>query len=102
MVDSCKQCEECEAGLENYCDHMILTYNGPTADAPDTPSAAIRSRLWYTSATCCIFAIRRNNSPPWRRCSARGLPPTLRCATGTSGRGKSRHCGYWRVGTYGN
>lgn len=34
MVDSCKQCEECAEGLENYCDRMVLTYNGPTQDAP--------------------------------------------------------------------
>lgn len=34
IVDSCKQCEECGEGLENYCDHMIGTYNFPTADAP--------------------------------------------------------------------
>ncbi|MGC6113564.1 NAD(P)-dependent alcohol dehydrogenase [Klebsiella aerogenes] len=34
MVDSCKQCEECAEGLENYCDQMVLTYNGPTQDAP--------------------------------------------------------------------
>lgn len=34
MVDSCQHCEECDAGLENYCDHMVGTYNGPTPDAP--------------------------------------------------------------------
>ncbi|HHI2777953.1 TPA: NAD(P)-dependent alcohol dehydrogenase [Klebsiella pneumoniae] len=34
MVDSCQQCEECAEGLENYYDHMVLTYNGPTQDAP--------------------------------------------------------------------
>ncbi|MDB5933242.1 MAG: zinc-binding dehydrogenase [Massilia sp.] len=34
MVDSCQQCGECEAGLENYCDGMVGTYNSPTADAP--------------------------------------------------------------------
>ncbi|MGN8062448.1 NAD(P)-dependent alcohol dehydrogenase [Ralstonia sp. 22111] len=34
IVDSCRHCEECEAGLENYCDSMVGTYNGPTADAP--------------------------------------------------------------------
>lgn len=34
IVDSCQHCEECEAGLENYCDHMVGTYNGPTPDAP--------------------------------------------------------------------
>ncbi|MBN8727910.1 MAG: NAD(P)-dependent alcohol dehydrogenase [Xanthomonadales bacterium] len=34
IVDSCRNCEECGAGLENYCDHMVGTYNGPTPDAP--------------------------------------------------------------------
>lgn len=34
IVDSCKQCEDCEEGLENYCDGMVGTYNGPTSDAP--------------------------------------------------------------------
>ncbi|MCC6164842.1 MAG: NAD(P)-dependent alcohol dehydrogenase [Acidobacteria bacterium] len=34
IVDSCQQCDDCAAGLENYCDGMIGTYNGPTPDAP--------------------------------------------------------------------
>lgn len=34
IVDSCKQCDECFDGLENYCDNMIGTYNFPTPDAP--------------------------------------------------------------------
>jgi alcohol dehydrogenase (NADP+) len=34
LVDSCQHCEECAEGLENYCDNMVGTYNGPTADAP--------------------------------------------------------------------
>ena len=34
IVDSCQHCEDCDAGLENYCDHMVPTYNGPTQDAP--------------------------------------------------------------------
>ena len=34
MVDSCKTCPDCGEGLENYCDNMVGTYNGPTADAP--------------------------------------------------------------------
>jgi uncharacterized zinc-type alcohol dehydrogenase-like protein len=34
LVDSCRHCEECEAGFENYCDGMIGTYNFPTEDAP--------------------------------------------------------------------
>jgi uncharacterized zinc-type alcohol dehydrogenase-like protein len=34
LVDSCQHCEDCDAGLENYCDGMIGTYNFPTTDAP--------------------------------------------------------------------
>jgi uncharacterized zinc-type alcohol dehydrogenase-like protein len=34
IVDSCRHCAVCGDGLENYCDHMVGTYNGPTADAP--------------------------------------------------------------------
>jgi len=34
IVDSCKQCDECFDGLENYCDNMTGTYNFPTPDAP--------------------------------------------------------------------
>ena len=34
IVGSCRRCEECENGLENYCDRMVGTYNGRTPDAP--------------------------------------------------------------------
>ena len=34
IVDSCRSCEECADGLENYCDGMVGTYNGRTDDAP--------------------------------------------------------------------
>ncbi|MCL2075829.1 MAG: NAD(P)-dependent alcohol dehydrogenase [Betaproteobacteria bacterium] len=34
IVDSCKRCSECEDGLENYCDGLVGTYNGPTPDEP--------------------------------------------------------------------
>ena len=34
IVDSCKHCEECDAGQENYCDGMVGTYNFPTPDEP--------------------------------------------------------------------
>jgi uncharacterized zinc-type alcohol dehydrogenase-like protein len=34
MVDSCRHCADCAEGLENYCDGMVGTYNGPTQDAP--------------------------------------------------------------------
>lgn len=34
IVDSCKQCDDCDTGLENYCDGMVGTYNSPTPDQP--------------------------------------------------------------------
>lgn len=34
IVDSCQHCDDCDAGLENYCDGMVGTYNFPTPDAP--------------------------------------------------------------------
>ena len=34
IVDSCRRCADCGEGLENYCNHMVGTYNGPTPDAP--------------------------------------------------------------------
>src|SRR5690606_41416579 len=34
IVDSCQHCAECDDGFENYCNSMVGTYNGPTADAP--------------------------------------------------------------------
>jgi uncharacterized zinc-type alcohol dehydrogenase-like protein len=33
IVDSCKHCDHCDTGLENYCDEMVGTYNFPTPDA---------------------------------------------------------------------
>ena len=35
LVNSCQQCPACSDGLEQYCEKgMVLTYNGPTPDAP--------------------------------------------------------------------
>src|ERR1700748_3780545 len=29
LVGSCRSCEECRQGFENFCDHIVLTYNSP-------------------------------------------------------------------------
>ena len=35
LVDSCRQCASCKAGLEQYCEvGFVGTYNGPTDDPP--------------------------------------------------------------------
>ncbi|KAJ4715449.1 putative Alcohol dehydrogenase [Melia azedarach] len=36
MVSSCKQCENCQQDLENYCPKMILTYNSKYHDGTKT------------------------------------------------------------------
>jgi uncharacterized zinc-type alcohol dehydrogenase-like protein len=39
MVDACRSCPNCTAGLEQYCDKgMILTYNSPDAHLPGQPT----------------------------------------------------------------
>ncbi|MBS2140939.1 alcohol dehydrogenase catalytic domain-containing protein, partial [Escherichia coli] len=50
IVDSCKHCEECEDGLENYCDHMNGTYNTPTLDETDHTSCG--DSQWNTDLEC--------------------------------------------------
>jgi uncharacterized zinc-type alcohol dehydrogenase-like protein len=40
MIDSCRRCEPCEAGDENYCEgpnSWLATYNGPTVPAKKSP-----------------------------------------------------------------
>lgn len=29
MVDSCRQCPDCQEGLEQFCNHTVFTYNSP-------------------------------------------------------------------------
>jgi uncharacterized zinc-type alcohol dehydrogenase-like protein len=45
MVDSCQHCADCDAGLENYCDGMIGTYNSPTEDAPGHTMGGYSQRI---------------------------------------------------------
>jgi uncharacterized zinc-type alcohol dehydrogenase-like protein len=34
LVDSCRDCPDCRAGLENYCHNMVMTYNSPDKHMP--------------------------------------------------------------------
>ncbi len=43
MIDSCRACEACQAGLENYCDgpnSWLATYNGPMVPSKKSPTGA--------------------------------------------------------------
>jgi cinnamyl-alcohol dehydrogenase len=40
MVNTCRTCESCEDGAENYCSRMVLTYN--SRDRDDTERRLLR------------------------------------------------------------
>lgn len=82
IVDSCRHCEECDDGLENYCDGMVGTYNGKLRMSPAGRLVAILSRSLCMNAMCCASVIPRRNWLRSRLCCARGLLPIRRCATG--------------------
>jgi len=51
MVDSCKHCEACDDGLEQYCEHgLIGTYNAPSADAPGHTMGGYSQRIVVNDA----------------------------------------------------
>ena len=57
IVDSCKHCEECEDGLENYCDHMTGTYNSPTPDEPGhTLGGYSQQIVAFRQAICSAYS----------------------------------------------
>lgn len=82
IVDSCKHCEDCGEGLENYCDHMVGTYNFPTPDAPGHTLGGTRSRSSCTHGMCCASVTPRRNLLPSLRCFALVSPRTRRCDIG--------------------
>ena len=88
IVDSCKHCEECEDGLENYCDHTTGTYN--SADAGRTGpyiQAATHNRSSFMSDMFCVS--RHPQESSWRRwllCCVQGSPRIRRYVTGRPGR----------------
>lgn len=88
IVDSCKHCEECEDGLENYCDHMTGTYNSPTPDEPGHTWAATHNRSSFMSDMFCVFVTRKSSWRRWLLYCVQESPRTRRYATGWPGRVK--------------
>ncbi|STN21252.1 putative zinc-binding dehydrogenase [Escherichia fergusonii] len=102
IVDSCKHCEECDDGLENYCDHMIGTYNAPTPDEPGHTLGGYSQQIVVHERY--VLRIRH----PQEQLAA--VAPLL-CAGITTysplrhwqaGPGKSGRGRYWRPGAYGD
>ena len=88
FVDSCRECENCLAGEEQFClqgQRRHLQRPRRTTAAP--PTAATAPRSSWTRTTCCAFPTASRSTPPLR-CCAPASRPIRRCATGAPGPGK--------------
>ncbi len=88
MVDSCRECESCRAGLEQYCEKgMTLTYNGEDKFLGGVTYGGYSDSIVVDEATSC--ACPTNWIPPVRRrFFAPASPPIPRCATGRLARAR--------------
>ena len=79
MVDSCRECEYCKEGLEQYCEKgNIQTYNGADKHLNKQTFGGYRSIALCRNNYLVAFETLENRS-----------------------RAKSRHSGYRRIGPYG-
>ncbi len=56
LVDSCRTCASCQAGLEQYCDPfgMVQTYNSPDAHRPGQPTYGGYSSQMVVDEAFCL------------------------------------------------
>lgn len=92
FVDSCRECDNCRAGLQQYCTGQggaVFTYNGVGHDGLPT-YGGYSSELVVDEGTRCASPTTCRWTPP-RRCCAPGSPCTRRSRTGARARaGRSR------------
>ncbi len=96
FVDSCRECEQCRAGNEQYCTGtgMVGTYNAIGRDGQQTQggySGAIVVDENYVLRIPEGLPPRRRRSP----CCARASRCIRRCATGTSARAPASRSSVW-------
>jgi len=66
FVDSCRDCDQCESGLEQYCSQgLVLTYNARDHDGAPTVARAIPWRVdfWAIMAVSRLSSRRGNGEP---------------------------------------
>lgn len=102
IVDSCKHCEECEDGLENYCDHMTGTYNSPTPDEPGHTLGGYSQQIVVHERYVLRIRHPQEQLAAVAPLLCAGSPHTRRYVTGRPGRVKSGRGRHRRSGTYGD
>ena len=87
MVDSDRTCPECQAGLEQFCPNLTLTYNFPDKHLGGVTYGGYSDSIVVDERF--VLRVPSNlNSPEPRLCSAPESPPTRPCATGASPRAR--------------
>ncbi len=102
IVDSCKHCEECEDGLENYCDHMTGTYNSPTPDEPGHTLGGYSQQIVVHERYVLRIRHPQEQLAAVAPLLCAGSPRIRRYVTGRPGRVKSGRGRHRRSGTYGD
>ena len=84
IVNSCRECENCRAGEEQYCLQATRRPTAPSTGTAPSPRAATPPTSSSTRTTSSASP-RRWTSARSPRCCAPGSPPTPRCGTGRPG-----------------
>ena len=83
MVDSCRTCASCGEGLEQYCENgTTFTYGGKEKETGRMTDGRLLERDRRRPGLRPAHLPPMSTSPPPRRSSAPGSPPTHRSATG--------------------
>ncbi len=102
IVDSCQHCAECNDGLENYCDSMIGTYNGPTPDAPGHTLGGYSQEVVVHERYVLKITHPEDQLAAVAPLLCAGSPPGRRCAIGDGPGQEDWRRRYRRSWPYGN
>jgi Zn-dependent alcohol dehydrogenases len=83
LVDSDRTCPECQAGLEQFCNNMALTYNFPDKHLGGVTYGGYSDSI-VVDERFVLSMPRISRLPLLPRSSVRESRHTLRCATGAS------------------
>ena len=97
IVDSCRRCDACTDGEEQYCrEGMVGTYNG-TDRIDGTTTYGGYSKTMVVAEPYLLRIPKALIPPAPRRCCAPGSPAIRRSSTGASGRAARSGSSAWVV-----